>query len=127
MARRLSSLLRTSVRRSSDAVTKPAESELIALKEKEKLPWGQLTREDKTKLYRAAYGKTRQELQQGDGDGAQVLMGVGIGLAVSYLAFKFLQSRGKPVPKTMSPEWKQATKEKLVEGRNANPIFNNKV
>ena len=49
MSRRFaSSILRMTTRRSS-AVAKPAQDELIALKEKEKLPWGQLSVEEKTK------------------------------------------------------------------------------
>ncbi|EGD77273.1 hypothetical protein PTSG_08367 [Salpingoeca rosetta] len=123
MARRLTSVLRMTARRSS-AVAKASEGELTALKEKEKLPWGQLTNSEKTQLYRAAYGKTRKEMQKGDGDGVSVMMGVGIGLATSFILFKLLQSRGQPAPKTMTAEWKQATKEKIVEGRNANPIHN---
>ena len=99
----------------------PQEAELAALKQKEKLPWGQLSVQEKTSLYRAAYGQSRAELMAGEQDGGKVAVGVLVGIGASYLLFAGLQSLAAPQPKTMSKEWKDAEKEKQ-KASGANPL-----
>jgi hypothetical protein len=111
------------MRTRAEAVAKVGEGELAALREKEKLPWVQLSNAEKSQLYRASYGQTRREVQQTHAlsDTPKVVMGVVIGLAVSLITFKALQSRAGPSPKTLSDEWKAATKANAAES-GANPL-----
>eukprot|EP00055_Hartaetosiga_balthica_P002429 m.3949 g.3949 ORF g.3949 m.3949 type:complete len:127 (-) comp2150_c0_seq1:1028-1408(-) len=124
-SRRFMSLVRTSVRR-AEAVAKTGESELAGLRQKETLPWTQLSTAEKSELYRASYGNTRKELlaKAESSDTPQVLLGTGIGLAVAFLLFKGIQSLADPSPKTLSDEWVAAEKANATNV-NANPSFGN--
>eukprot|EP00056_Hartaetosiga_gracilis_P016226 m.4362 g.4362 ORF g.4362 m.4362 type:complete len:126 (+) comp3869_c0_seq1:76-453(+) len=120
-SRRFTSLIR-SVRR-AEAVAKASEGELAALRQKEKLPWNQLSNTEKGELYRASYGNTRKELlaKHESSDTPQVLLGVGIGLAASFLMFKGLQMLADPGPATLADEWVNAEKEHAKDTK-ANPL-----
>eukprot|EP00049_Salpingoeca_infusionum_P000077 m.36977 g.36977 ORF g.36977 m.36977 type:complete len:126 (+) comp10059_c0_seq1:168-545(+) len=107
-ARRLVSSAMRSVRTRSAAVVEAAESELAALRQKEKLPWSQLSVAEKTTLYRSQFGKSRAEIMVGETDTVKVIVGTVIGLGVSVAAFVGLQSFAATPPKTLTPEWKAA-------------------
>eukprot|EP00730_Choanoeca_flexa_P000362 TRINITY_DN10167_c0_g1_i2.p1 TRINITY_DN10167_c0_g1~~TRINITY_DN10167_c0_g1_i2.p1 ORF type:complete len:152 (+),score=35.96 TRINITY_DN10167_c0_g1_i2:60-458(+) len=123
-ARRVMSSLRAMRTRSEAAIRQVNNTELQALKEKEKLPWNQLSKDEKITLYRAAYGQSRKELQAGDQDGMKVFLGVAGGVAASYLLFMFIQSFAEPSPRTINQEWKDAVKEKKIKEEGANPVYN---
>jgi len=91
--------------------TKTSE-EIVKLQDKAKGPWSQLSVEDKTKLYRAAFGKSRKELQSVSGDGMQVLMATTAFIGLSVLIYFGLNTLAGPVPHTVNKSWEQKSEEK---------------
>eukprot|EP00042_Codosiga_hollandica_P002780 m.12384 g.12384 ORF g.12384 m.12384 type:complete len:163 (-) comp17423_c0_seq1:102-590(-) len=133
MASRLAlSALRALPRRASTASHQPKSSyvpltvtptELTAIRAKEAGSWKALSVEEKRVLYRSTYGKTRAELLDSAKfkESGKVIAGVTIGIAVSLLIFKGLQSIANPGPKTLNPEWQKA-EQAALKAAGANPI-----
>merc|ERR1712179_459784 len=117
--------IHTSVPRKFDpAPTVRAEygADLEALKQKEAGPWSALTKEEKVALYRSQFLKTVAESRTGEPYAKKVIGGVSFLVAISLGFFAFLRTYiGPEPPHTLSDEWAQASREKMLLQR-ANPI-----
>lgn len=124
-ARRALPTIRTALRArnasTTTSVPQPVSEEIVKLQTKAKGPWGELSVQEKTALYRAAFGESRAELQAGDKDTGKVIIGTAVALVASWFLFKGLNGMSDPVPSTINKEWEAAAEEKKKE-RNINPI-----
>ncbi|XP_034028020.1 cytochrome c oxidase subunit 4 isoform 2, mitochondrial [Thalassophryne amazonica] len=92
------------------------------LKEKEKGPWSQLTKEEKITLYRMKFCQTYFEMNEEKSDWKSVtglvLLGLGLtGLLVLWQSVYVYP----PHPKTFDPEWKAAELKRMLDMR-MNPV-----
>eukprot|EP01136_Pigoraptor_vietnamica_P011047 Opistho-1_new@49425 len=96
---------------------------MAPLRQKEKGPWTQLTKDEQLQLYRANYVLSRTErFLYGSTDWKYVTGNIFFGLAISMLLFAASRKLASPAPVTISEEWKKAELEKMRR-TNANPVF----
>ncbi|CCD23403.1 cytochrome c oxidase subunit Vb NDAI_0B03690 [Naumovozyma dairenensis CBS 421] len=99
------------------------EQEELATKlaERQKLPWNQLTPNEKQAAWFISYGEwgPRRPIH-GKGDVTYITKGVFIGLAVSLGLFAFIRQFAGEPPKTMTKEW-QLKSDEYLKSKNANP------
>ncbi|XP_017488668.1 PREDICTED: cytochrome c oxidase subunit 4 isoform 1, mitochondrial-like [Rhagoletis zephyria] len=97
--------------------------EIKKLREKEKGDWSKLTLDEKKKLYRHSFCLTLSEVEAPTGEWKIQLAVVlyTVGLALFFYGFARKNFFG-PLPPTMSPEGKQATRDLEIKYK-TNPIF----
>lgn len=93
-----------------------------SLKQKEKGPWGQLTKEEKLALYRLMFNQTYAEMKRPSDEWKTVLGGVFIflgftGLVVWWQAHYVYPTR----PKTFDDDWQSKQLQRMLDMR-INPI-----
>ncbi|XP_051542640.1 cytochrome c oxidase subunit 4 isoform 1, mitochondrial [Myxocyprinus asiaticus] len=92
------------------------------LKEKEKGPWTQLTREEKLALYRLTHELSYAEMQKGSKEWMTVLGGIFIFLGFTgVLVWWQCVSVYGDVPHTLSPEWVEKQTQRMIDMR-VNPV-----
>ncbi|KAJ1915758.1 cytochrome c oxidase, partial [Tieghemiomyces parasiticus] len=103
--------------------TKNQQSAIIdRLAELQKKNWKELSLEEKRAAYFVAFGphsaRTPRTLP---GDNLKIFFGVVASVGASIALFAFMRSFAGEPPRTMNPEWQEATNEYLREQK-ANPI-----
>ncbi|KAI8873415.1 cytochrome c oxidase subunit IV [Ramicandelaber brevisporus] len=90
--------------------------------EMNKADWKTISKEQKKAFYTLAYGEhTLRGRRTQPGDGVKVAAGVAISIAVAAGVFGFARVKARDPPRTMTPEWQEATNQIMLE-KNANPI-----
>lgn len=92
-----------------------------ALAEKQKLPWNQLTLEEKKATWYISFGTwgPRKPMETPE-ETARIYKGIAIGFVLAVALFAGYYSQ-RYVPKTMHREWQEQTDEYLAS-KNANPF-----
>lgn len=92
-----------------------------ALADKQKLPWNQLSLEEKKAAWYISFGTwgPRKPMETPE-ESAQIYKGIFIGLGVAAGLFA-LYYANRNVPKTMNKEWQEKSDEYLAS-KNANPF-----
>eukprot|EP01135_Chromosphaera_perkinsii_P010501 Nk52_evm11s2152 gene=Nk52_evmTU11s2152 len=110
-------------RQEAHAVAQP--SNIQALRAKEQGAWSSLSVEDKVSLYKATYGLSRAQKMKSDPAQSRFVFGatlMAVGAGVGLFGLTRVAFGNQEMPASFTPEWKEATKEKLL-ANNANPIF----
>ncbi|KAM7404230.1 hypothetical protein PAMP_011597 [Pampus punctatissimus] len=93
-----------------------------SLKQKEKGPWGQLTKEEKIALYRLMFRQTYPEMKQPSAEWKTVLGGFFFFLGFTGLVVLWQSIYVYPqAPRTFDPEWKAKELKRMLDMR-INPI-----
>ncbi|CCC68724.1 hypothetical protein NCAS_0B06400 [Naumovozyma castellii] len=98
------------------------QEELVAkLTERQKLPWKELTQNEKQAAWYISYGEwgPRRPVHA-KGDQAFIAKGVALGLVLSLGFFFFVRQFAEDDPKTMNKEW-QMKSDEYLKSKNANP------
>lgn len=92
-----------------------------ALAEKQKLPWNQLSLEEKKAAWYISFGTwgPRRPMETAE-ETAKIYKGIAIGVAFSAALFLAYYAN-RNVPKTMNKEWQEKSDEYLAS-KNANPF-----
>ncbi|KAG7696041.1 hypothetical protein KL951_003566 [Ogataea haglerorum] len=92
-----------------------------ALAERQKLPWTQLTPEEKKAAFYVSFGEwgPRKPIHSAE-DVRYIFWGTFIGIAVTAAGFFYYRSK-RYIPKTMNREWQEMSDEYL-KSKNANPF-----
>ncbi|KAG5952218.1 Cytochrome c oxidase polypeptide 5, mitochondrial [Claviceps sorghi] len=93
----------------------------MALRDRMKGSWSELTLQEKKAAYWIAFGPHGPRAVDPPGTNARIAWGVGVGLATSFAIFAVIRSFAKPEPHTMSQEYQEASNELLIQQR-ADPI-----
>ena len=91
------------------------------LAERQKLPWKELTNDEKQAAWYISYGEwgpRRPVLQKGDG--LYILKGVIFGLAASLGLFAYIRSKAEGPVVSMNKEW-QMKSDEYLRSKHANP------
>ncbi|ESN93108.1 hypothetical protein HELRODRAFT_69935 [Helobdella robusta] len=92
--------------------------EVLALREKEKGDWKNLTLQDKKALYRASFCQTYAEMDAPTGNWKQVmaivLAGMTLTLWINYFIKKFVVN---DLPHTITREWQEKQLENMIKQR----------
>jgi len=97
-------------------------SDVLALREKEKGDWNNLSMEDKKALYRASFRQTFSEFTASRGEWRSIAAGMFLGLAVTGWIIIWMKSAVySPMPHTISDEWRQAQLELMI-AQNQGPV-----
>ncbi|XP_047459529.1 cytochrome c oxidase subunit 4 isoform 2, mitochondrial [Mugil cephalus] len=113
-------------RRDSPLPDRPYKEALTAaeksLKQKEKGPWGQLSKEEKIALYRMSFNETYPEMNQGSDEWKTVVGGIFIFLGLTGLVVWWQSIYVYPAhPHTFEDEW-QAKQLKRMLDMKMNPV-----
>ncbi|XP_051887561.1 cytochrome c oxidase subunit 4 isoform 1, mitochondrial-like [Pristis pectinata] len=101
---------------------KKLNAEQMALKEKEKSSWTDLTNEEKVALYRIAFNQTYTEMTKATNEWKTVLGGVFVFLGFTGLIVWWQRMYVYPdQPHTFSEEWQQKQAQRMLDMR-MNPI-----
>lgn len=94
---------------------------IASLAEKQKLPWNQLSLEEKKAAWYISFGTwgPRKPMETPE-ETAKIYKGIFIGFAVSSALFMAYYAN-RNVPKTMNKEWQEKSDEYLAS-KNANPF-----
>lgn len=94
---------------------------IASLAEKQKLPWNQLSLEEKKAAWYISFGTwgPRKPMETPE-ETAKIYKGIFIGFAVSSVLFMAYYAN-RNVPKTMNREWQEKSDEYLAS-KNANPF-----
>lgn len=93
-----------------------------SLKEKEKGPWSQLSKEEKIALYRLAFCQTYAEMKQPTGEWKTVVGGIFIFLGFTGLVFWWQKVYVYPSrPRTFEGDWQEKQLQRMLDMR-INPI-----
>jgi cytochrome c oxidase subunit 4 len=92
-----------------------------ALADKQKLPWNQLSLEEKKAAWYISFGSwgPRKPMETAE-ETSRIYKGIAIGLGLSAFLF-FAYYSNRYVPKTMHKEWQEKSDEYLAS-KNANPF-----
>ncbi|KAL7898356.1 cytochrome c oxidase subunit IV family [Trichoderma sp. TUCIM 5745] len=93
----------------------------MALRDRMKGNWKELTLQEKKAAYWIAFGPHGPRTADPPGTGARVAWGVVIGLAASLAVISGVRMAAKPAPHTMNKEWQEATNEYL-KSQAADPL-----
>ncbi|KAL5612631.1 hypothetical protein BROUX41_004274 [Berkeleyomyces rouxiae] len=93
----------------------------MALRDRMKENWNDLTVQEKKAAYWIAFGPHGPRAEAPAGEKARVATGTAIGIAASLVIFLIIRSLAKPAPETMNQQWQEAANEKL-KSQNADPI-----
>ncbi|XP_042348226.1 cytochrome c oxidase subunit 4 isoform 2, mitochondrial [Plectropomus leopardus] len=93
-----------------------------SLKQKEKGPWGQLTKEEKLALYRLAFRQTYSEMKQPSAEWKTVMGGIFLFLGFTGLVVWWQRVYVYPQrPRTFEEEWQAKQLQRMLDMR-VNPI-----
>ncbi|KZZ94889.1 cytochrome c oxidase polypeptide V precursor [Moelleriella libera RCEF 2490] len=93
----------------------------MALRDRMKGNWNELTLQEKKAAYWIAFGPHGPRAVDPPGTNARIAWGVAVGLAASFAIFAAIRSAAKPEPHTMSQEYQEASNELLIQQK-ADPI-----
>ncbi|KAK4115640.1 cytochrome c oxidase subunit IV [Canariomyces notabilis] len=93
----------------------------MALRDRMKGSWKELTIQEKKAAYWIAFGPHGPRALPPPGENKTVALGVAAGIAVSLGIFVLVRSFAKPAPHTMTKEWQEATNEYL-RAQNSDPL-----
>jgi len=97
-------------------------ADILALREKEKGDWKNLTIDEKKALYRASFRQTFAEMKAPTGEWKSITAGILMGLSVTLWAMIWMKKYVYPqIPATITEEWKADDVRKQVRQRQ-NPI-----
>ncbi|KFA61764.1 hypothetical protein S40285_04165 [Stachybotrys chlorohalonatus IBT 40285] len=93
----------------------------MALRDRMKGNWNELTLQEKKAAYWIAFGPHGPRAADPPGSGARIAWGVFIGLGISFSLFAMTRAFANPAPHTMTREWQEKSNEYLKE-QNADPL-----
>ncbi|KAL7931103.1 cytochrome c oxidase subunit IV family [Trichoderma chlorosporum] len=93
----------------------------MALRDRMKGSWNDLTLQEKKAAYWIAFGPHGPRTADPPGTNARVAWGVAIGLGASLALFAAIRVAAKPAPYTMNKEYQEATNE-LLKAQGADPL-----
>jgi cytochrome c oxidase subunit 4 len=93
----------------------------MALRDRMKGSWGELTVQEQKAAYWIAFGPHGPRAMDPPGTNARIAWGVAVGLGVSFGLFGIIRLFANPAPHTMNREWQEASNELLIEQK-ADPI-----
>ncbi|KXX75509.1 Cytochrome c oxidase polypeptide 5, mitochondrial [Madurella mycetomatis] len=93
----------------------------MALRDRMKESWTELTVQEKKAAYWIAFGPHGPRALPPPGENKKVALYTAIGLGASFVIFATMRSFAKPAPHTMTKEWQEATNEYL-KGQNSDPL-----
>ncbi|KAK4214011.1 putative cytochrome c oxidase [Rhypophila sp. PSN 637] len=93
----------------------------MALRDRMKGSWSELTLQEKKAAYWIAFGPHGPRALPPPDEGKKVFLYTAIGVGVSLALFATLRAFAKPAPYTMTKEWQEATNEYL-KGQNSDPL-----
>ncbi|AEO71582.1 341d28af-8b7a-4027-9e4c-767c34573330 [Thermothielavioides terrestris] len=85
----------------------------MALRDRMKESWTELTLQEKKAAYWIAFGPHGPRALPPPGENKKVALYTAIGVGISFIIFATLRSFAKPAPRTMTKEWQEATNEYL--------------
>ncbi|ROT34968.1 cytochrome c oxidase polypeptide V [Sodiomyces alkalinus F11] len=93
----------------------------MALRDRMKGSWAELTLQEKKAAYWIAFGPHGPRATDPPGQSSRVLLGTVVGIAVSFAIFGLIRAFAKPGPSTMNKEWQEAANEYL-KGEKSEPL-----
>ncbi|QIX01628.1 hypothetical protein AMS68_007145 [Peltaster fructicola] len=93
----------------------------MALRDRMKTDWTQLTNQEKKAAYWIAFGPHGPRAEAPPGESATILWQVTLAVVVSFGLFGLVRAFARPPPSTMNKEWQEATEAYLKEN-NIEPI-----
>lgn len=93
----------------------------MALRDRMKGNWAELTLQEKKAAYWIAFGPHGPRAMPPPDEGRRVALYTAVGVAVSFAIFATMRMFAKPAPRTMSKEYQEASNEYL-KGQNAEPL-----
>ncbi|KAK4165064.1 cytochrome c oxidase polypeptide 5, mitochondrial [Cladorrhinum sp. PSN259] len=93
----------------------------MALRDRMKGSWSELTLQEKKAAYWIAFGPHGPRSLPPPGENKKVAVYTLIGLGVSFGIFATMRAFAKPAPSTMTKEWQEATNEYL-KAQNSDPL-----
>ncbi|KAL2018626.1 hypothetical protein VTK56DRAFT_529 [Thermocarpiscus australiensis] len=93
----------------------------MALRDRMKESWTELTIQEKRAAYWIAFGPHGPRALPPPGENKKVALYTAVGLGVSFIIFATVRSFAKPAPRTMTKEWQEATNEYL-KAQNSDPL-----
>ncbi|KAI1825144.1 cytochrome c oxidase subunit IV family [Xylaria intraflava] len=93
----------------------------MALRDRMKENWAELTLNEKKAAYWIAFGPHGPRAQSPPGENRKVALYTGIGLLVSLTIFSTMRLFAGAAPSTMTQEYQEATNE-FLKGQNAEPL-----
>ncbi|RKU44781.1 Cytochrome c oxidase subunit 5A [Coniochaeta pulveracea] len=89
----------------------------MALRDRMKENWTELTLQEKKAAYWIAFGPHGPRAQAPPGEGKKVALYTALGLLTSFVIFATMRSFAGPAPHTMTREWQEQANEYLKEQR----------
>ncbi|MCJ1336444.1 Cytochrome c oxidase subunit 5A [Bachmanniomyces sp. S44760] len=93
----------------------------MALRDRMKVDWHELTTQEKKAAYWIAFGPHGPRALDPPGEGKTVFLYTTIGIAISFVIFVAIRSMARDPPKTMTKEYQEMTNEYL-RNQNTEPI-----
>ncbi|KAK4043616.1 cytochrome c oxidase [Parachaetomium inaequale] len=93
----------------------------MALRDRMKESWADLTVQEKKAAYWIAFGPHGPRALDPPGEGKKVALYTAIGVGASLLLFATMRSFAKPPPSTMTKEWQEATNE-FLKNQKSDPL-----
>jgi len=93
----------------------------MALRDRMKVDWNELTLQEKKAAYYIAFGPHGPRAAPPAGENVKILLYTLIGVGASAAIFGTIRFFARPAPHTMNKEWQEATNEYLKE-QNVEPI-----
>ncbi|OLN80958.1 Cytochrome c oxidase polypeptide 5, mitochondrial [Colletotrichum chlorophyti] len=93
----------------------------MALKDRMKGPWSELTLQEKKAAYWIAFGPHGPRTGTPPGEGARVFWGVIASVGASLAIFATIRAFANPPPDTMTKEYQEASNE-FLKSQNSDPI-----
>ncbi|KAJ5689970.1 Cytochrome c oxidase polypeptide 5 [Penicillium macrosclerotiorum] len=93
----------------------------MQLRDRMKVDWHQMTLQEKKAAYWIAFGPHGPRAEAPKGEGLKIFFKVAQLTVASFLIFYAIHAFAKPMPKTMSKEWQEASNE-YAKSENMNPI-----
>ncbi|KAJ4153263.1 hypothetical protein LMH87_009758 [Akanthomyces muscarius] len=93
----------------------------MALRDRMKGSWSELTLQEKKAAYWIAFGPHGPRATDPPGTNARIAWGVALGVGASIAIFAAIRMVAKPAPYTMTKEYQEESNEFLLK-QNANPV-----
>ncbi|KAF2092954.1 COX4-domain-containing protein [Rhizodiscina lignyota] len=93
----------------------------MALRDRMKKDWNEMTTQEKKAAYWIAFGPHGPRAEPPPGEGWKVFRYTMYGLVVSSIVFAITRYFARPPPRTMTKEWQEASNE-YMKSQNINPI-----
>jgi len=93
----------------------------MALRDRMKESWHELTVQEKKAAYYIAFGEHGPRAAEPPGEAMRIALYTAVGLGVSFAIFATMRMLAPPPPSTMSKEWQEASNEYL-KAQNAEPM-----